>query len=194
MPETRVGQRVRFEEPLLLFELKGFMHTPVPLPPLCMSYLHPLTLRCLSSLHWPAVSCYAFAAAAALESLTVIKFGTGYRWWRSPQQIMDCSFAYGNNGCNKGLASYAFRYMCSYGLTYENNYAYEGVTRACRRKSVRRDYLCRAGMLPLCSSNRQGQHYHNCSIGAYLVRTFLPLEAFTSCRQSHLTNRPILPP
>ena len=91
-------------------------------------------------------------AAAAIESLAVIKFGTNYRFWRSPQQIVDCSSAYGNNGCNQGLASYAFRYTMDYGLNYENNYAYEGVTRACRRKSVSRDCLHRVGMLPLCTS------------------------------------------
>ncbi|KAG5443675.1 Plastin-2 [Clonorchis sinensis] len=54
-------------------------------------------------------SCWAFSAAAAMESHHFLH----YRWLYtlSPQQLIDCSLMYGNHGCNGGNAQLAFMYV-----------------------------------------------------------------------------------
>jgi cathepsin L len=54
-------------------------------------------------------SCYAFASAAALESLYKIKYGTLYSF--SPQQIVDCSGSFYNYGCNGGNMGNSYSYL-----------------------------------------------------------------------------------
>ena len=103
-------------------------HHSAPVPPsiLPSSLFPPLLSGC----------CYAFAAAAAIESLVAIKRGASYLYNFAPQQIMDCSSAYGNQGCNGGLASAAFSYVIKSGLTYETYYPYKAVQQSCRVSSV----------------------------------------------------------
>lgn len=49
---------------------------------------------------------YAFAAIGSLESVNKINGSPLVEY--SPQQLIDCSFAYGNMGCEQGLSVNAF--------------------------------------------------------------------------------------
>ncbi|KII65456.1 Cathepsin L1 [Thelohanellus kitauei] len=76
-------------------------------------------------------SCYAFSAVF----LTFIKIGaveshfaiqTGILMNLSEQEIVDCSFQFGNKGCDGGLPDNVFRYMMARGVAPQSNYNYTG--------------------------------------------------------------------
>jgi C1A family cysteine protease len=75
-------------------------------------------------------SCWAFTVAQSLSSMNAINGGnlTAY----SVQQIMDCSYSYGNQGCNGGYPDYAFNYTSKYGVETEANYPYLGKDQKCK--------------------------------------------------------------
>ncbi|XP_067871953.1 cathepsin K-like [Heterodontus francisci] len=69
------------------------------------------------------LSCYAFAAAGALEGQLAKK-------WKqyvdlSVQNIIDCSDEYNNYGCNGGLPYRAFEYIRDNGIESDQSYPYQ---------------------------------------------------------------------
>lgn len=73
-------------------------------------------------------SCWAFAAAGALESAWAIRKKRLADI--STQQMVDCDKI--SHGCNGGRMDLAYSYLIDNGVVLEENYPYQGVDGACR--------------------------------------------------------------
>nr|VZI48875.1 unnamed protein product [Spirometra erinaceieuropaei] len=81
-------------------------------------------------------ACWSFSACGAIEGAIQIK--TGILRSLSEQQLVDCSWQDGNQGCNGGLMPLAFQYVQRNGIEADVNYKYTGRDGACR---YRRDLV-----------------------------------------------------
>jgi cathepsin L len=130
-----------------------FRATHLSLKPQINSYYRALNSRTLSTNDLPAEvdwiaagavtnvknqgqcgSCWAFSAVDALEGYVGIKFGKKELKSLSPQELVDCSSKYGNEGCNGGLMDNAFKYVIdAKGIALESDYPYKARDQQCKK-------------------------------------------------------------
>ncbi|XP_029298938.1 cathepsin S-like [Cottoperca gobio] len=86
-------------------------------------------------------SCWAFSAVGSLEGQ--LKKSTGVLMSLSPQNLLDCSVNFGNNGCSGGFMSKAFQYIIkNQGIDSDSNYPYLGKSGHCEYNSHYRAANC----------------------------------------------------
>lgn len=78
-------------------------------------------------------SCWAFSTTGGIEGQNQLKTGTLSSF--SEQELVDCSSAEGNQGCNGGLMDDGFAFVMKDGLCFESAYPYEGTDGTCRESS-----------------------------------------------------------
>jgi Papain family cysteine protease/Cathepsin propeptide inhibitor domain (I29) len=79
-------------------------------------------------------SCWAFSTTGSLEGLNWIHNQPANISSYSEQQLVDCSWLYGNQGCNGGLMQDAFKYVIANGITTEADYPYVARDQTCKTK------------------------------------------------------------
>lgn len=75
-------------------------------------------------------SCWAFSAVGTLEAWALMN-GRSDKY--SEQQLVDCSRAYGNEGCNGGFNYKGLAYVKDHGIAFESEYRYTAVTSTCKK-------------------------------------------------------------
>ncbi|XP_061456643.1 procathepsin L-like [Rhineura floridana] len=112
-------------------------------------------------------SCWAFGATGTLEGF--LARTTGRLVSLSEQNLVDCSWAQGNQGCNGGWPSWALDYVrLNNGINSENTYPYEARDANCRYKSLDRAATC-SGYVQLPQDDEEALEEAVATIGPIAV-------------------------
>ncbi|XP_015742039.1 cathepsin L1-like isoform X2 [Coturnix japonica] len=117
---------VQHEEPALTFQALAAQKTPAEVDWRVKGYVTPVKNQ------GHCGSCWAFSATGALEGLVFNR--TGKLAVLSEQNLIDCSWKLGNNGCQGGYMTRAFQYVHDNGgMNSERVYPYQAKdTSSCR--------------------------------------------------------------
>lgn len=74
-------------------------------------------------------SCWSFSTAGPIEEHYALKYNRSVVL--AEQQLVDCSWAYGNNGCGGGLFANGYAYVKQYGLQLNSSYPYVAADTKC---------------------------------------------------------------
>ncbi|CAG9823016.1 unnamed protein product [Phaedon cochleariae] len=94
--------------------------------------------------------CWAFSAVASTEGQLAIKSGS--QTPLSPQQLIDCSTSYGNEGCNGGLMTSAFEYIQKNGLESDADYPFAEKDNKCKVNDEKKSIVKLAGYKTVAAS------------------------------------------
>jgi len=97
-------------------------------------------------------SCWAFASIGTVESFHAIKFNqdASNMDLYSEQELVDCSSSFGNQGCNGGWMTKAYKYIIQNGISTSAHYKYVGVVQKCQK--TYKDYII-AGYISVPQQN-----------------------------------------
>ena len=79
--------------------------------------------------------CWAFSSSGAIESAWAIKHNILYDL--SPQELIDCSSNYGNQGCEGGSMDLAFQYVMDKGVCLNMSYPYTSKDGICPKNQCK---------------------------------------------------------
>lgn len=96
-------------------------------------------------------SCWAFSAVANLEGVNFVTNGNLLNL--SEQQLVDCSQAYGNYGCNGGLMDNAFKYVKDFGIEATTDYPYKAVDQKCQYDASKKTKVTVTGFTDVPANN-----------------------------------------
>jgi C1A family cysteine protease len=96
-------------------------------------------------------SCWSFSTTGSLEGLNFITNGNLLSF--SEQQIIDCSSAYGNQGCDGGWPFWALQYTQKYGVELESQYPYKAVDTKCTYNAADVKFNNTGGFLNVTKNN-----------------------------------------
>jgi len=85
-------------------------------------------------------SCWAFSTTGGLEGLWKEEHADKPVASLSESELVDCSSSYGNQACNGGLMTNAFKYVMAKSITTEDEYPYKPVKQTCKATSTSRFY------------------------------------------------------
>ena len=74
-------------------------------------------------------SCWSFSTTGPIEEHYKLKYGNDIVL--SEQQLVDCSWPYGNNGCDGGLFANGYAYAKQFGLVLNSTYPYMAADQNC---------------------------------------------------------------
>jgi cathepsin L len=108
-------------------------------------------------------SCWAFSTTGSVEGAVAIAHGDLNSL--SEQELMDCSWSYGNMACNGGLMDNAFKYVMQYGLCTEKAYPYTATSSKTCKSSPQTSGGCGYSVYTKISNYKDVAHNEN-SLGA----------------------------
>jgi len=141
-------------------------------------------------------SCWSFSTTGGVEGAAYVADAQQRLTSMSEQQLVDCSTAEGDNGCNGGLMDNAFQYIIDNGgLTTEYNYPYSPVQGTCQQSLADVHVITISGYTDVPSANEQqlmaavNQHPVSIAVDAQHCWQDYQGGVVTECKQFGVLNK-----